>query len=64
MANLFGDVYEEVGKSDANLLLNTRGKIKFRFGESFVDLLDSNGKLNLGLIDIQTLKSLLGIQET
>lgn len=35
---LFGSEYEELGSLDKNLVLNTAGKVKFRYGGKFVDL--------------------------
>lgn len=50
MTNLFGSPYEEVGSNETNLLLNTKGKIKIRWGNKFIDLLDENGKINKELL--------------
>ena len=62
MITLFDGAYEEVGDSSSNLILNTRGCIKIRYGDSYRNLLNSDGKLNLDLIDIQSLKNKLGLE--
>lgn len=45
MLNLFGSSYEELGSSNANLVLKTLGKIKIQIGQKFLDLINSDGKL-------------------
>lgn len=45
--NIFGSTYEEVGNLSANLVLQTAGKIKIRFGKKFIDLLDEKGNINV-----------------
>ena len=47
---IFNSIYSEVGSQDENLLLNTKGKIKIRIGNTFIDLLDNNGKINKDLL--------------
>ena len=43
---LFGSEYEEIGSLDKNLVLNTAGKVKIRYGGKFVELdLDTLEKL-------------------
>lgn len=51
MTQLFGEPYEEVGTTDSYLVLNTKGKLKIRIGNTFIDLLDENGKINKQLLD-------------
>ena len=51
--------YEEIGNPKANLIINTQGKIKIRWGNTYKDLLDENGNINLELVDISKLKELL-----
>jgi len=45
--NMFGSNQHEIGSLNENLVLNTAGKVKIRFGKKFIDLLDSNGELNI-----------------
>ena len=48
--------YEEIGNSKSNLVINTQGKIKIRWGNTYKDLLDENGLLNISeMIDIGAL---------
>lgn len=46
MANLFGSNHTEIGSLSENLILNTAGKIKIRYGSKFIDLLDNQGNIN------------------
>ena len=43
---MFGKTYNTVGSADGNLLLQTRGDIKIRWGNKFIDLI-KNGKINV-----------------
>lgn len=47
MINIFNSNYEEVGSLQRNLVLNTLGKIKLRFGRKYIDLIDDKGNLNV-----------------
>lgn len=47
---IFDSDYYEVGSKEQNLLLNTKGKIKIRYGNKFIDLLDNDGFINPELI--------------
>ena len=47
---LFNSEYTELGSIDTNLVLNTKGKLKIRYGNKFIDLLDEDGYLNPELI--------------
>ena len=56
--NIFGSEYQEVGSLDQNLILNTAGKIKVRFGSKFIDLINENGELNFPNEILKKIKSL------
>lgn len=45
--NVFNSNYEEVGSLNKNLVLQTQGKVKIRYGKKFIDLLDDKGNLNV-----------------
>ena len=47
MINMFGSNHCEVGSVDENLILNTAGKVKIRYGSKFIDLLDDKGEINI-----------------
>lgn len=51
---VFGSNHSEVGSLSENLILNTAGKVKIRFGQKFVDLLDNQGNLNVQIPKILT----------
>lgn len=50
MTKIFDSIYDEIGSQDTNLIINTKGKIKIRIGNSYIDLLDENGKINKELL--------------
>lgn len=47
--NIFGSNYEEVGNLSSNLVLQTAGKVKIRFGQKFIDLIDEKGNINASI---------------
>lgn len=49
MINVFNSNYEEVGDLKKNLVLNTLGKVKIRYGKKFIDILDNQGNLNVNV---------------
>ena len=49
---MFGKTYNTVGSADSNLILQTRGDLKVRWGNKFIDLI-KNGKI---AVDVEFLK--------
>ena len=45
LLTMFGKAYNTVGSANSNLILQTRGDIKIRWGNKFIDLI-KNGKIN------------------
>ena len=45
-SNMFGT---QIGSLSENLVLNTAGKVKIRFGQKYVDLLNEKGQLNVNI---------------
>ena len=43
-SNMFGN---EIGSLSENLVLNTAGKVKIRYGSKYIDLLNEKGELNI-----------------
>ena len=44
-SSLFGRSYSQVGTSESDLILKTRGQVKIQWGKKFIDLI-KNGKIN------------------
>lgn len=44
--NMFGRSYNQVGNSNSDFLINTKGQIKIKFGNKFIDLI-KDGKINV-----------------
>ena len=55
---MFGSNQHEIGSLNENLVLNTAGKVKIRFGKKFVDLLNDNGELNIPVEILNRISSL------
>lgn len=51
---MFGKAYDTVGSTNKNLVLQTRGDLKVRWGNKFIDLI-KNGKIN---VDVDLLKKI------
>lgn len=63
MANtikLFGRSYNQIGSSDADMIIKTRGQLKLQYGSKFIDLI-KDGKLNVNSEFIFKAKSLENI---
>ena len=43
--NLFGRVYDVIGDSSQDLLLKTKGQVKIKWGNKYIDLI-KNGNIN------------------
>ena len=49
---MFGKAYDTVGSTNKNLILQTRGDLKVKWGGKYIDLI-KNGKIN---VDVDLLK--------
>ena len=54
MTTMFGKAYDTVGSADRNLILQTRGDLKVKWGNKYIDLI-KNGKIN---VDVDLLKKI------
>jgi hypothetical protein len=52
ITTMFGKAYDTVGSADKNLILQTRGDLKVKWGGKYIDLI-KNGKIN---VDVDLLK--------
>lgn len=43
---LFGRSYNQIGSSNADMLIKTKGQLKLQYGSKFIDLI-KDGKLNV-----------------
>lgn len=60
--NIFGSNYEEVGNLSSNLVLQTAGKVKIRFGQKFIDLINEKGEINAKGLEIKSSNSIDSIK--
>lgn len=54
---LFGRAYNQIGSTDADTIIKTKGQIKIQYGNKFIDLI-KNGKLNINAEFIFKAKSI------
>ena len=54
IATMFGKAYNIIGSADKNLILQTRGDLKVKWGSKYIDLI-KNGKIN---VDVDLLKKI------
>lgn len=54
ITTMFGKAYNIIGSADKNLILQTRGDLKVKWGNKYIDLI-KNGKIN---VDIDLLKKI------
>lgn len=54
--NMFGRSYSQVGNSDSDFLIKTKGQVKIQWGNKFIDLL-KDGKINVDSAFIFKVKS-------
>ena len=52
--NLFGRVYESIGSSSSDLLLVTKGQLKVKWGNKYIDLI-KDGEVNYPKTSVQKL---------
>jgi hypothetical protein len=52
LTTMFGKAYDTVGSADKNLILQTRGDLKVKWGGKYIDLI-KNGKIN---VDVDLIK--------
>jgi hypothetical protein len=53
---MFGKTYNTVGSANTNLMLQTKGDLKIRWGNKFIDLV-KNGKINAEADTVKTAES-------
>lgn len=52
--NLFGRIYESMGSSSTDLLLVTKGQVKVKWGNKYIDLI-KDGEVNYPKTSVQKL---------
>lgn len=56
---MFGKAYDTVGSTNKNLVLQTRGDLKIRWGNKYIDLI-KNGKIN---VDVELIQKVSDVSE-
>lgn len=62
VAKLFGRTYSEVGNSNSDFIIKTRGQVKIQYGKKFIDII-KDGKLNVNVDIFKKVDSSSNIKE-